>query len=101
VVRAIIHFTSDQPLAVELDDLPAPGDGVLICRNVRTVDGKRPVFVDYPESTFVFPYSSVFFVEIHTGVGRGKVEADQAAAGEAEPEDLEIDEDFLRRIREA
>ncbi|HSL97259.1 MAG TPA: hypothetical protein VK831_01685 [Candidatus Deferrimicrobiaceae bacterium] len=99
MIRAILHLIGDQPLAVELDAMPNAGDTTLICRNVRTVDGKRPVFIDHTESTFVFPYDQVRFVEIPVEGEHARAEPTPAA--EAESEDLEIDEDFLRRIREA
>jgi hypothetical protein len=75
----------------------------VICTNLRTVDGKRPVFIDFSSSTFVFPMAAIRFVEIP----KPGEEAARAASltsrtdDEAEEEDLEIDEDFLRRIREA
>lgn len=99
MTRAILHLIGDQPLSVELDAPPNAADTTLICHNVRTVDGKRPVFIDHSESTFVFPYSQIRFVEIP--VEGERVRTEPAAAAEAESEDLEIDEDFLRRIREA
>jgi hypothetical protein len=75
----------------------------VICTNVRSLDGKRPVFIDYTDSTFVFPMASVRFVEIPTGAGEGERARAAAAAADSaeEAEDLEIDEDFLRRVREA
>jgi hypothetical protein len=103
VIRAILHLLNDQPLNVELVDEPKAGDTAVICTNVRTIDGKRPVFIDFSESTFIFPMASVRFVEIPTGVeenGRSRAAA-AAAEGAEEAEDLEIDEDFLRRVREA
>lgn len=106
VIRAILHLLNDQPLSVDLLDDPKPGDMAVICTNVRSLDGKRPVFIDFSESTFVFPMASVRFVEIPTGVEeveRARAAAEAAAAAETaeEAEDLEIDEDFLRRVREA
>jgi hypothetical protein len=98
-MRAILHLIADQPLAVELEQVPAAGDTVLVCRDVRTVDGKRPVFIDDSASTFVFPFEQIRFVEIP--VTRDRAEGERPAAVAAESEDLEIDEDFLRRIREA
>jgi hypothetical protein len=80
---------------VDLIEEPKPGDISLICTNVRTLDGKRPVFIDQVDSTFVFPYVSVRFVEIPSGA------APIAEAQGGEPEELEIDEDFMRRIRDA
>lgn len=103
MIRAILHLLNDQPLSVELTEAPKPSDMAVICTNVRTIDGKRPVFIDFSDSTFVFPMASVRFVEVPTGAD--DQDRARAAAAAAEPgdegEDLEIDEDFLRRVREA
>jgi hypothetical protein len=96
VNRAVVHLANDQPVVVELVADPQPGDLSLICKNVRTLDGKRPVFIDSSDSTFVFPFAFIRFIEIPVGDGGGRREVEVA-----EPEDLEIDEDFLRRVREA
>ena len=104
MIRAILHLLNDQPLNVELLDEPKASDGAVICTNVRTNDGKRPVFIDFSDSTFVFPMASVRFVEIPTGADkedRARAAAAVATESEEETEDLEIDEDFLRRVREA
>jgi predicted DNA-binding protein len=103
VIRAILHLLNDQPLAVDLLEEPKPGDSAVICTNVRTIDGKRPVFIDFTDSTFVFPMASVRFVEVPTGADDQERARAVAAAAETaeESEDLEIDEDFLRRVREA
>jgi hypothetical protein len=98
MLRAVIHPLSDQPLIVDIEAVPGPGDVSLVCQNVRTLDNKRPKFIDRRDSTFVFPLNSIRFVEIYSGTeGGGPGEP----AVEAEPEELEIDEDFLRRVREA
>jgi hypothetical protein len=106
VIRAILHLLNDQPLAVDLIEEPKPSDVAVICTNVRSMDGKRPVFIDFSDSTFVFPMASVRFVEVPTGAddaSRAQAAAVAAAAADSadEGEDLEIDEDFLRRVREA
>jgi hypothetical protein len=103
VIRAILHMPNDQPLAVELLEMPTPADVAVVCTNVRTVDGKRPVFIDFSDSTFVFPVNTIRFLEIP----RTTAEAERAASTAAtairpeEPDELEIDEDFLRKVREA
>jgi hypothetical protein len=69
--------------------------------------GKRPVFVDDSASVFYFPYAHMRFLEIPPsalGDHRPSSDAEEiapAAAESTEPEpELELDEDFLRRIRE-
>ena len=95
----------------DLFEPPSPGDVGLRCTNLRQMNGKRPVFVDDIHAMFFFPYLHIRFVEIPAGAMSGsdpsgammideQYEA-QSAAPAPEPEaDLEIDEDFLRRIRE-
>jgi hypothetical protein len=111
VIRnAVVHITNEQPLLADLYETPNPSDQGLLCTNVRMMDGKRPIFVDRSDSVFFFPYRNIRFVEIMS-VATGLPEI-EAPAGEARPEaapvagpeeaeaDLELDEDFLRRIRE-
>jgi hypothetical protein len=93
---------NDQPLAVDLLDEPKASDLAVVCTNVRTIDGKRPVFVDFSNSTFVFPMAMVRFVEVPQAGAEHERRAGLTPVPEAaEPEDLDIDEDFLRRVREA
>jgi hypothetical protein len=101
VIRAILHLLNDQPIVVDLYEAPTPADVTVICTNMRTVDGKKPVYIDFAASTFVFPMSSVRFVEIPPTGEAAERAAGPAIAAPAESEDLEIDEDFLRRVREA
>ncbi len=108
--NVILHINGEQPLLADLYEPPAPGDVGLRCTNLRMMNGKRPVFVDEVKSIFFFPYLHIRFVEIPPGAMTGgdpgsalavddEVDEPAAAVPEAEP-DLEIDEDFLRRIRE-
>ena len=123
--NAVIHLAGEQPLQADLFDRPAPGDVGLVCTNVRDMTGKRPVFIDDSRSIFLFPYHQIRFLEIlpgsdgPPGLDAGSAESrglaarrqglgppDQAPSSAAAPEaaeaegELEIDEDFLRRIRE-
>jgi hypothetical protein len=109
VIRnVVIHITNEQPLLADLFELPTPTDVSLVCTNVRMLDGKKPIFIDHSKSTFVFPYLNVRFIEMLPGSTAGlndqaPGEADGVAveSGADEPEvELELDEDFLRRIRE-
>ncbi|MFH1475386.1 MAG: hypothetical protein ABIG85_05950 [Chloroflexota bacterium] len=96
---AVIHLLNDQPLLADLPTMPSPGDQALICTNLRTMNRKRPVFVDHLESMFVFPYVQIRFIEIPTGsAGREVVPAH--ADEPAEPDEIELDEELLRRVRE-
>ena len=95
---------NDQPVTVELAWMTTPGDIAIVCTNDRTNDGKKPVFIDFATSTFVFPMAGIRFVEVLEAADEAARSAARLAAVTAEADDtddLEIDEDFLRRVREA
>ncbi len=101
----MIHLANEQPLLADLFAMPTAADQTIRCTNLRTLAGKRPVFADDSASIFVFPYTHIRFVEIPPGSeGAPALPPETTTATEEsaeEPEaDLELDEDFLRRIRE-
>jgi hypothetical protein len=110
VIRnAVIHIANEQPLLADLYQMPISTDVSLVCTNVRGLDGKKPVFIDDANSAFVFPYLHVRFIEIPAGAATGlsgtpgeTAEPAVVAGSDADAldGDDELDEDFLRRIRE-
>jgi hypothetical protein len=131
VIRnVVVHIANEQPLMADLFDLPAASDAGLLCTNLRSMDGKRPVFIDKIENTFFFPYRAIRFLEIpvgaldrHQGEGGGRaapaprtpgprdaelettlpavIEVGAGAAADLDADvDDELDEEFLRRIRD-
>lgn len=107
--NAVIHIANEQPLLADLYEMPTASDVSLVCTNIRMMDGKKPVFIDHSTSVFVFPYATIRFLEIMasaaTGLGAADddpipVQSNGHAAAPVEDAELELDEDFLRRIRE-
>jgi hypothetical protein len=111
--NVVIHLMNEQPLLADVEAAPGPSDVAFVCTNLRTMNGTRPVFVNRMESVFVFPYTQIRFIELPDAALAGDADgpSDQAgrrqerdprgAAAPAQPEpELEIDEDFLRRVRE-
>ena len=112
--NVVLHLNNEQPVIVDLFELPTAVDLGVRCTNMRTLDGKRPVFIDDINAVFFFPYLHVRFVEIPPRAVAGtelevavEVAVPVAVPQAAQPADdedadgnLEIDEDFLRRIRE-
>ena len=104
--NAVIHLLNEQPVLADLYEMPQPRDQGLLCTNLRTMDGKRPVFIERMDGVFFFPYLHVRFLEIPTGsTGLPEIEppagSREAPGPSAEPDaDVELDEEFLRRIRD-
>jgi hypothetical protein len=113
VIRnVVLHILNEQPMMADLFAPPSPADVTLVCTNLRLMNGKRPIFVDLVASTFVFPYAQLRFVEVPPAGGAGDepppapasaVAATGGPGTGARPaldEELELDEDLLRRVRE-
>ena len=118
----VLHLKGEQPLLADLEAVPTSKDNQIICTNLRLMNGSRPIFVDDSSSTFVFPVEFVRFIEIppkalagFDRTGRGEADretlpvvlAGPGSSGQRpDPDDsggedeTEIDEDFLRRIRD-
>ena len=109
----VLHINNEQPLRADLFEFPEPDAVLLRCTNVRTLNNTRPVFVDDLNSIVFFPMLHLRFIEVlpksqaeaNLSLGPGETPIPIAAAAptpEPEPEeDLQIDEDFLRKVREA
>ncbi|MFM2104979.1 MAG: hypothetical protein RL338_11 [Chloroflexota bacterium] len=99
---AVLHLLGEQPLLCDLLAVPNASDSAIVCTNLRTKSGTRPVFIDATDSLFVFPYGQVRFIELPTEAPPPRREAGEESAPPPPPEpELEIDEDLLRRVREA
>jgi hypothetical protein len=82
----IVHLLNEQPMLADLLSEPEPSDGCIVCTNLRTMNGKAPVFVDDSMSTFIFPFALLRFVEIRAGLDREPEEpSPEAAQGQARP----------------
>jgi len=106
--NVVIHLNNEQPVLADLFEVPSPRDVAVVCTNLRTPDGKRPVFIDQTDSTFLLPLAHIRFIEIPEGADRlaegapvGQARHRQAAPTVPVEPDIEIDEEFLRRIRDA
>jgi hypothetical protein len=106
--NAVLHLNNEQPLLADLFEMPAATHLGLRCTNLRMLNGKRPIFADDMASVFFFPYLHIRFVEIPPASAGGDLPVPVAVGAADAPSDdgpidegeLEIDEDFLRRIRE-
>jgi hypothetical protein len=95
----VVHILNEQPIVVDLASEPTPSDVALICRNLRTLNGKKPVFVDKSDSTFILPLAAVRFLEIHhESIEAHEVELAAQRASEMATADVEFASSALARL---
>ena len=99
----VIHLQNEQPLLADLFAVPSASDACLVCTNLRTLAGKRPLSVDRSDSVFMFPLQHIRFIEVPAAGTAGLVAGlgGTSEGSEQRVPDLEIDEDLMRRIRES
>jgi hypothetical protein len=98
---------NEQPLKADVEQMPVASDACLMCTNLRYLNGTKPRWSDHIDSWFMIPMMMIRFVEVPqtslSGV-EGIIPLGATAQMDDEPhvfEDLEPDQDLLRRIREA
>ena len=130
--NVILHLHGELPMKADIESLPTAADAGLLCTNLRTLEGRKPISTEFLDSVFLLPYNAIRFIEIPRAsiggvagdtdipIGPAQIPAGAATAPDdtvivtpppastARPapedealEDLEPDEDLLRRIREA
>ncbi|MEA2537701.1 MAG: hypothetical protein QOF11_1935 [Chloroflexota bacterium] len=107
--NAVLHINNEQPLLADLYSVPQASDVAVLCTNLRQLNGQRPIFADHIDSVFLFPLVHLRFIEMAPEALAQSPDAERPAerAGlpalttEPQPEvELEIDEEFLRRVRD-
>jgi hypothetical protein len=64
-ISVILHIANEEPIAGEIEEMPEPGDTVLIVSNPRRRDGKDLPYLTAQEVTSViWPWEKINFLEI-------------------------------------
>ncbi len=60
----LIHIQGDDPVLGEVDELPKPGDSLLVVRNPRRKDGKDLYYLETNVVTVLWPVARLNFIEV-------------------------------------
>jgi hypothetical protein len=60
----LIHINNEDPVLGEVDELPKPGDTLLLVKNPRRKDGKDIHYLDANVVSVYWPMVRVLFIEI-------------------------------------
>jgi hypothetical protein len=63
----ILHIENSEPVVGEVDEIPSPGDMLLVVNNPRRRDGKDLHFISENSLSVIWPISKLNFIEILSG----------------------------------
>jgi hypothetical protein len=62
--NVILHLNNEMPLKADIESLPTAADAGLLCTNLRTLEGRKPLSTEFLDSVFLIPYNIIRFIEI-------------------------------------
>lgn len=63
----LIHIKNEEAVVGEIDELPDPGDQVLVVKNIRYRDGRQVTYLLPETDTVIYPWSLIHCLEIMPG----------------------------------
>jgi hypothetical protein len=62
--NVVMHLHGELPLKADIESLPTAADAGLLCTNLRTLEGRKPLSTEFLDSVFLVPYNMIRFLEI-------------------------------------
>lgn len=62
--NVILHLHGELPMKADIESLPTAADAGLLCTNLRTLEGRKPISTEFLDSVFLLPYNIIRFIEI-------------------------------------
>jgi hypothetical protein len=63
----VLHIQNTDPIVGEVDELPSPGDNLIVVSNPRRLDGKDVPYLAENAVTVLWPVERLNFIEVLTG----------------------------------
>jgi hypothetical protein len=96
--NVVLHLHGELPMKADIESLPTAADAGLLCTNLRTLEGRKPLSTEFLDSVFLVPYNIIRFIEIPRdsidkaglGVDLPPRPAQLPAAAESVPDDVHV-----------
>ena len=84
--NVILHLQGELPMKADIEALPTAADAGLLCTNLRTMEGRKPLSTEFLDSVFLLPYNTIRFIEIpRESIAKAGLGADMPARPAALP----------------
>jgi hypothetical protein len=68
-ISAVLHISNEEPILVDMEEIPDPTAQAVVCTNARKRDGREIHYVDREAVLLFFPWHRIGFIEI---IGAGE-----------------------------
>jgi hypothetical protein len=72
-ISVIVHIANEEPIVGEIEEMPTPGDTVLVLTNPRKRDGRDVTFLEDNVTTVIWPWTRLSFVEIMPSIAEEEI----------------------------
>jgi hypothetical protein len=67
MITLLLHIANSEPLKVDVEDMPQPGDNVVVGKNPREKSDKEITWIEDGVTTIIFPWWRITFIEVLPG----------------------------------
>lgn len=72
-IAVVVHIVNEEPIAAEIEAMPAPDAQFILLRNPRRRDGKELYYVEEEVSSLLIPWHRINFVQILPAAGAEEI----------------------------
>ncbi len=64
MISVLLHIPNSEPIKVDVEELPGPGDTIIIGKNPRERNDKEVTWTDEGVTTVIWPISRINFIQV-------------------------------------
>lgn len=64
MITLLLHINGAEPVKVDVEDIPSPGDQIVIGKNPRDKAEREVAWLEEGVSTVIFPWWRITFIEV-------------------------------------
>lgn len=72
-ITVIVHFTNEDPIVAEMEELPGPSATLITVANPRRRDGKALHYITAGSVSYIFGMHRISFIEVMAEHEQGEV----------------------------
>jgi hypothetical protein len=64
MISLLVHLANSEPVKIDVDEMPAPTDQVIVGKNPRERNDREVTWLDEGVTTVIFPWWRINFIQV-------------------------------------